>query len=507
LESLSFTAGGHLMTNRRVELPDKSWRAQKKGYEEVHVPPLKPRPYGPGEVDVPIADLPAWARPAFKGMTKLNRVQSALYRTALFSAENMLLCAPTGAGKTNVAVLSILHELGLHLKDQADAGADGEAPAAAADGAPEVPLDVAAFKVVYVAPMKALVQEVVANLGQRLGGPYGLKVRELSGDVNLSRAELADTQIIVTTPEKWDVVTRKPGEARSFTQLVRLVIIDEIHLLHDDRGPVLEALVARTLRQVETSQEMVRLVGLSATLPNYEDVATFLRVKPDSGLFHFDNSYRPCPLQQQYIGITEKKALKKHALMNDITYEKVAEQAGRNQVLVFVHSRKETAKTARALRDAAVAKDAMSSFLREDSASREILVTEAEATAKDEALKDLLPYGFAIHHAGMTRADRTLVEELFADGHVQVLVSTATLAWGVNLPAHAVIIKGTQVYNPEKGRWTELSPLDVMQVSAAARAARSSGRASEGRHVWAGWGGGRTPPLRRATPSHAISHD
>lgn len=60
-------------------------------------------------------------------------------------------------------------------------------------------------------------------------------------------------------------------------------------------------------------------------------------------------------------------------------------------------------------------------------------------------LKDLLPYGFAIHHAGMTRVDRTLVEDLFADRHIQVLVSTATLAWGVNLPAHTVIIKGTQV--------------------------------------------------------------
>ena len=64
---------------------------------------------------------------------------------------------------------------------------------------------------------------------------------------------------------------------------------------------------------------------------------------------------------------------------------------------------------------------------------------------KNAELKDLLPYGFAIHHAGMTRVDRTLVEDLFADKHIQVLVSTATLAWGVNLPAHTVIIKGTQV--------------------------------------------------------------
>jgi hypothetical protein len=74
----------------------------------------------------------------------------------------------------------------------------------------------------------------------------------------------------------------------------------------------------------------------------------------------------------------------------------------------------------------------------------------------------------------VARTDRTLVEELFADGHVQVLVSTATLAWGVNLPAHTVIIKGTQIYSPEKGRWTELSPLDVMQM--LGRAGRLAGR-------------------------------
>ena len=58
------------------------------------------------------------------------------------------------------------------------------------------------------------------------------------------------SQIIVTTPEKWDIITRKSGD-RAYTQLVRLVIIDEIHLLHDERGPVLESIVARTVRQIE----------------------------------------------------------------------------------------------------------------------------------------------------------------------------------------------------------------------------------------------------------------
>lgn len=87
----------------------------------------------------------------------------------------------------------------------------------------------------------------------------------------------------MTTPEKWDIVTRKSGD-RAFLELVKLVIIDEVHLLHDSRGPVLEAIVARTIRQIESTSENIRIVALSATLPNYQDVAAFLRVDPNSGL-------------------------------------------------------------------------------------------------------------------------------------------------------------------------------------------------------------------------------
>ncbi|CAO2183145.1 unnamed protein product [Urochloa humidicola] len=440
LDSLTFYQGGLFVANKKCPLPPGSFTTHHKGYEEVHVPALKPKPYEAGEKIVKISDLPEWAQPAFEGMSALNRVQSRVYDTALFKPDNILLCAPTGAGKTNVAVLTILQQIGLHMKD-------GE-------------FDNTKYKIVYVAPMKALVAEVVGNLSKRLV-PYNVTVRELSGDQNLTKHQIDETQIIVTTPEKWDIVTRKSGD-RTYTQMVKLLIIDEIHLLHDNRGPVLESIVSRTVRQTETTKEHIRLVGLSATLPNHHDVALFLRVRNES-IFHFDNSYRPCPLAQQYIGITVRKPLQRFQLMNEICYEKVMAAAGKHQVLIFVHSRKETAKTAKAIRDTALANDTVSRFLKNESASQEILCTDAELV-KNNDLKDLLPYGFAIHHAGMARVDRELVEELFADKHIQVLVSTATLAWGVNLPAHTVIIKGTQIYNPEKGAWTELSPLDVMQM-------------------------------------------
>ncbi|KAK3060469.1 hypothetical protein LTS18_008484, partial [Coniosporium uncinatum] len=445
LENLVFDQGNHLMTNPNVKLPQGSTKRTFKGYEEIHVPAPKPKRDSNEAPDMPTSELPDWARAGFGSSAKLNRIQTRCYPTAFKDDGNMLICAPTGSGKTNVAMLTMLREIGKHRNPET-----GE-------------IDLDAFKIVYIAPLKALVQEQVGNFGKRLE-PYGIRVSELTGDRQLTKQQIADTQVIVTTPEKWDVITRKATDT-SYTNLVRLICIDEIHLLHDDRGPVLESIVSRTIRKMEQTGDPVRLVGLSATLPNYRDVASFLRVDPIKGLFHFDGSYRPCPLKQEFIGVTDKKAIKQLKTMNDVCYTKVLEQVGqqRNQMLIFVHSRKETAKTAKYIRDKALEMETIGQVLRSDAASREILREEAEGVQNAE-LKDIMPYGFGIHHAGMSRADRTSVEELFADGSLQVLVCTATLAWGVNLPAHTVIIKGTQIYSPEKGSWVELSPQDVLQM-------------------------------------------
>ena len=75
-------------------------------------------------------------------------------------------------------------------------------------------------------------------------------MRELTGDMQLTKSEIIQTQMIITTPEKWDVVSRKGTGDIALTSIVKLLIIDEVHLLHGDRGPVVEAVVARTLRQV-----------------------------------------------------------------------------------------------------------------------------------------------------------------------------------------------------------------------------------------------------------------
>lgn len=418
----------------KVTLPKGSYQQNKKLYDVISVPaPESPPPAA--EPLVRIADMPEWAQAAFPAgeTATLNRVQSQVYPAAFQSDDNLLLCAPTGAGKTNVAMLTLLRV----LSNNRDASGR---------------ISLRKFKAVYIAPLKALVSEQMREFQRRLTAQFGVVVSELTGDLLLTARQIAETQVLVTTPEKWDVVTRK---SRPYLDQVQLVVIDEIHLLHDERGPVLESIVVRAKRTPGT-----RLVGLSATLPNYHDVARFLGV-PQSGLFYFDARYRPCPLQQEYVGIKEKKAIRKVAAMNEACYDKVAEclSAG-HQAIIFVHLRKDTVRTARWLRDRADAAGA--EVVRSDGA-REILRQEA-AVARNKNVAEILPSGFAVHHAGLDKADRAVVEDLFAQGHTQVLVSTATLAWGVNLPAHTVIIKGTDTYSPEKGAWVQLSPQDILQM-------------------------------------------
>ncbi|KAJ6433870.1 hypothetical protein OIU84_017553 [Salix udensis] len=515
-------------------LPQGTIRKHYKGYEEVIIPPTPTTEMKPGEkLDsgttiwmnwkrlyaltgwktgtfskrgqlsttqnlfmIEIKELDDFAQAAFHGYKSLNRIQSWIFQTVYYTNENILVCAPTGAGKTNIAMISILHEIGQHFKDGY--------------------LHKDEFKIVYVAPMKALAAEVTSAFSHRLS-PLNMTVRELTGDMQLSKSELEETQMIVTTPEKWDVITRKSSDM-SLSMLVKLLIIDEVHLLNDDRGPVIEALVARTLRQVESTQTMIRIVGLSATLPNYLEVAQFLRVSPETGLFFFDSSYRPVPLAQQYIGISEQNFAARNDLLNEICYKKIVDSLRQgHQAMVFVHSRKDTAKTAAKTGhgsrlfgiegDSGVILGGMLNLshgylyeklqgcqpvpfwqfmmclngekcynvelarnnedldlFKNDEHPQFGLIKKEVMKSRNKDLVELFESGVGVHHAGMLRVDRGLTERLFSDGLLKVLVCTATLAWGVNLPAHTVVIKGTQLYDPKAGGWRDLGMLDVMQI-------------------------------------------
>ncbi|QPG74274.1 hypothetical protein FOA43_001599 [Brettanomyces nanus] len=439
-------------TGKKYTLPIGSTRESFENHEEILIPPSEKKPINLPTGDITINDLDYLCQGTFKGYKTLNKMQSLVYDVAYNTNENMLVCAPTGAGKTDVALLSILHTINQYVTDMQS----GESV--------QVDIDYEEFKIVYVAPLKALAAEIVDKFSKKLKW-LGIQVRELTGDMQLTKTEIMATQIIVTTPEKWDVVTRKSNGDTELVEKVKLLIIDEVHLLQEDRGSVIETLVARTLRQVESTQSMIRIVGLSATLPNYVDVADFLGVNRNVGMFYFDQSFRPVPLEQQLLGVRAKAGSKQAREKLDIVaFNKVVDMLSLgHQVMIFVHSRKDTVRTARNFIHMAL-EQGLSGYFDCSGTAKYGFFEREMGKNKNKDTRELYAGGFGVHHAGMMRADRNLTEKMFLAGAIRVLCCTATLAWGVNLPAAAVVIKGTQVYNSKAGGFIDLGISDVLQI-------------------------------------------
>lgn len=171
-------------------------------------------------------------------------------------------------------------------------------------------------------------------------------------------------------------------------------------LLADERGAVIETIVARTQRYVESSQSLLRLVGLSATLPNYKDVAQFLQVNLTTGLFFFGPEYRPVPLHQTIIGVTEKNRGKKLDIMNRLAYEKMVTALERGkQVMIFVHARKEASRTAEAMKDLS-SKGGTTSLLDNIQHEQFLLWKKDVDKSRSTELQQLFYSGLGVHHAG-----------------------------------------------------------------------------------------------------------
>jgi activating signal cointegrator complex subunit 3 len=104
-----------------------------------------------------------------------------------------------------------------------------------------------------------------------------------------------------------------------------------------------------------------------------------------------------------------------------------------HQVMVFVHARNATIKTATKLKDMAKNQGEIG-FFQPDTTTREYGAAQSQMSrSKNKQLREIFNDGFGVHHAGMLRSDRNLVERLFKDGHIKLLVCTATLGENIIL--------------------------------------------------------------------------
>ena len=148
------------------------------------------------------------------------------------------------------------------------------------------------------------------------------------------------------------------------------------------------------------------------------------------------------------------------ATMNKPCYAAIKEHSPRKPVIIFVASRRQTRLTAMDLISYAAGDENPTAFL----GCNEAYIEGVAQTMSDEALRHTLTFGIGLHHAGLSSNDRETVEKLFLDGDIQVLVATATLAWGVNLPAHLVIVKGTEFFDGKTSRYIDYPVTDVLQM-------------------------------------------
>lgn len=156
----------------------------------------------------------------FQSLGRFNHMQSAIMHQALNSDVNMVVAAPTGSGKT------VIHEVAIvRLLSQ-----ESSKPP----------------KIVYVAPNKALCQQRMREWNAKFT-PLGQRVLEVTGDIDFKQCLrlVAQANVIITTPEKWDSLTRSWKDHIFLLGSVDLLLIDEIHHIAEDRGATLEALIVR----------------------------------------------------------------------------------------------------------------------------------------------------------------------------------------------------------------------------------------------------------------------
>ncbi|XP_072505160.1 probable ATP-dependent DNA helicase HFM1 isoform X2 [Notamacropus eugenii] len=388
-----------------------------------------------------VTEIPAQFRSIFKQFPYFNYIQSKALDDLLYTDRNVVVSAPTGSGKTVIFELAITRLL------------------------MEVPLPWLNIKIVYMAPIKALCSQRFDDWKKKFE-PIGLICKELTGDTVMDDLfEIQRAHIIMTTPEKWDSMTRKWRD-NSLVQLVRLFLIDEVHVVKDEnRGPTLEVVVSRmktmsSLSQISENSSaaiLVRFVAISATIPNAEDVAEWLSDgKRPAKCLKIDENHRPVKLRKVVLGFpwsSNQTEFKFDLSLNYKVVSVIQTYSNQKPTLVFCATRKGVQQAASVL-----SKNAKFVMTVEQKQR----LQNYTHSVRDSKLRDLLTCGVGYHHAGMELSDRKTVEEAFTVGDLPVLFTTSTLAMGVNLPAHLVVIKSTMHY--AGGMFEEYSETDILQM-------------------------------------------
>jgi helicase len=358
---------------------------------------------------------------AQEGISELYPPQVECMEKGMLAGKNLLVAIPTASGKTLIA------EMAMH-RTITNGG-----------------------KCLYIVPLKALASEKFEEFGNK-----GVKVGIATGDFDRRDDMLGRNDIIVATSEKVDSLLRNSAK---WIADITLLIVDEVHLIDSQgRGPTLEMVIAK----MRFRNPAMQIIGLSATIGNPDKLASWL----DAELV--TSTWRPVDLRQGVFfkdcihfrdGTRAVKAVSKNYDDLNLSLDTIAEGG---QCLVFVSSRRNAE---------AFAKRAASAIKSEDPALAIYAgrIQKSAETDMGKLLAACVTKGAAFHHAGLSRPERSVVEEGFRKGLIKCISSTPTLAAGLNLPARRVIIRDYHRFTAGEG----MQPIPVSEYhQMAGRAGR-----------------------------------
>ena len=358
---------------------------------------------------------------SYQGLT-LDRFQREAME-AIAANRDVIVAAPTGAGKTLIAHYAVEHALN------------------------------AGKRVIYTAPIKALSNQKYRDLMAAWPGQVGIA----TGDVSID----PDAPCVIMTTEIFrNTIFEDPKRLSD----VAWVIFDEVHYLDDrDRGTVWE-------ESLIFAPPGIRFLSLSATVSNLDEMADWLRETRQAEVDVVLETTRPVPLtvfvhstdggvrplrqarELRPAGRRGKRRRERNlgAYYLNAWHMLVREVASRDELplLFFLFSRHSCEKLA----EAAAAHDYTGSREAHTLAREEFLHLARAfdldlADPEVQTLQDLVGRGIAYHHAGILPALKEVIERLFTAGHIKLLCATETFALGVNMPARAVAFEGLRKWN------------------------------------------------------------
>ncbi len=360
----------------------------------------------------------------------------------VLNGQNVVLSIPTAAGKSLVAYLAIVNRLSQQ-----------------------------GGKALYVVPLRALAREKYEELKrfEQLGFRVGITTGELDEvDRRVFRAD-----IIVCTSEKADSLMRHD---RSWIEKIQVLVIDEIHLIHDaGRGPTLEVIISH----FRAMNPKTQIVALSATIANALELSDWL----DAQLIQSD--WRPVTLRegvyfQKHIsyddGSDREFSGAKTRILEALVVEPLSDGG---QSLVFVNNRRSTVSVAQKIAPVIaeiLSKDELQALKK---LAHTIKKERLDNMSIQEKLCTCVSQGVAFHNAGLSSTQRRTVETGFKDRLIKCIVATPTLAAGVNIPARRVIVRDLWRYDSNFG----MVPIPILEYKQQAGRAGRPGYDTKGEAI------------------------